>query len=58
MARCYDLARAYASAESQLQQARGLSNDFYEQSQIDVSIREIKQKLADERQLLERFKSG
>lgn len=58
MARYYDLTGAYASAESQLQQARGLSNDFYEQSQIDVSIREIKQKLADERQLLERFKSG
>ncbi|KAG0932358.1 hypothetical protein G6F31_016561 [Rhizopus arrhizus] len=59
-----DLARydrmtgAFAAAESQLQQARGLSTDFYEQSQIDVQIKEVKDKLAEERQLLERFKSG
>ena len=31
---------------------------FYEQSQIDVQIKEVKDKLAEERQLLERFKSG
>jgi predicted Zn-dependent protease len=57
MARFYELTGAYAAAESQLQQARTLSGDFYEQSQIDVGIREIQRKLADERELLERFKS-
>ena len=41
-----------------MQQARGMSSDFYEQSQIDVQIKEVKDKLAEERQLLERFKSG
>ena len=58
MARYYVLTGAYAAAESQLQQARGMSSDFYEQSQIDVQIKEVKDKLAAERDLLERFKSG
>ncbi|WP_313625409.1 M48 family metalloprotease [Achromobacter sp.] len=58
LARYYVMTGAYAAAESQLQQARGLSSDFYEQSQIDVQIKEVKDKLAEERQLLERFKSG
>ncbi|WP_459617204.1 beta-barrel assembly-enhancing protease [Bordetella sp. 2513F-2] len=58
MARFYEQTGAYAAAESQLQQARGMSKDFYEQSQIDVQIKDVKQKLADERELLERFKSG
>jgi predicted Zn-dependent protease len=57
MARFYELTGAYAAAESQLQQARKMSTDFYDQSQIDVGIRQIQQKLADERALLERFKS-
>ena len=55
MARYYVLTGAYASAESQLQQARAMSKDFYEQSQIDVQIREVEDKLAQERDLLERF---
>ncbi len=58
LARYYVLTGAFAAAESQLQQARGMSSDFYEQSQIDVQIKEVKDKLAEERQLLERFKSG
>ena len=58
MARYYTQIGAFAAAESQLQQARGMSSDFYEQSQIDVQIKEVKDKLAEERQLLERFKSG
>ncbi|MFD4839670.1 M48 family metalloprotease [Achromobacter sp. NPDC058515] len=58
LARYYVMTGAFAAAESQLQQARGLSSDFYEQSQIDVQIKEVKDKLAEERQLLERFKSG
>ncbi|CAB3821483.1 Beta-barrel assembly-enhancing protease [Achromobacter anxifer] len=57
-ARYYVMTGAYAAAESQLQQARSMSTDFYEQSQIDVQIKEVKDKLAEERQLLERFKSG
>jgi predicted Zn-dependent protease len=57
-ARYYVMTGAYAAAESQLQQARNMSTDFYEQSQIDVQIKEVKDKLAEERQLLERFKSG
>jgi len=57
MARYYVLTGAYAAAESQLQQARTLSSDFYEQSQIDVQIREVKERLEQERELLERFKS-
>lgn len=58
LARYYVLTGAFAAAESQLQQARGMSSDFYEQSKIDVQIKEVKDKLAEERQLLERFKSG
>ncbi|MCV6802086.1 M48 family metalloprotease, partial [Achromobacter ruhlandii] len=57
LARYYVMTGAFAAAESQLQQARGMSTDFYEQSQIDVQIKEVKDKLAEERQLLERFKS-
>lgn len=56
MARYYVLTGAYASAESQLQQARNMSQDFYEQSQIDVQIRDVMDRLAQERDLLERFK--
>ncbi|MVW73509.1 M48 family metalloprotease [Bordetella sp. 15P40C-2] len=56
MARYYVLTGAYAAAEAQLQQARNLSKDFYEQSQIDVQIRDVKERLAQERELLERFK--
>ncbi|MBB1628110.1 M48 family metalloprotease [Achromobacter sp. UMC71] len=58
LARYYVMTGAFAAAESQLQQARSMSTDFYEQSQIDVQIKEVKDKLAEERQLLERFKSG
>ncbi len=58
LAQFYTLTGAYAAAESQLQQARNMSKDFYEQSQIDVQIREVKAKLAEERALLERFKSS
>ncbi|MET0187254.1 MAG: M48 family metalloprotease [Achromobacter sp.] len=56
MARFYAMTGALPAAESQLQQARNMTQDFYEQSQIDVQIRELKDKMADERQLLERFK--
>ena len=42
MARYYTQIGAFAAAESQLQQARGMSSDFYEQSQIDVQIKEVR----------------
>ena len=57
MARYYAAIGALPAAESQLQQARKMSNDFYEQSQIDVQVREIRDRIEAQRQLLERFKT-
>jgi len=57
MADFYVKTGALPAAVSQLQQARSLSADFYEQSQIDVQIQEVKARMADERDLLERFRS-
>ncbi len=57
MARYYVAVGALQAGESQLQQARGMTQDFYEQSQIDVQIREIRERIDAQRQLLERFKS-
>lgn len=57
MARYYLAVGALPAAVSQLQQARNISSDFYEQSQIDVEIREAKDRLVEERKLLERFRS-
>lgn len=56
MATYYELTGALPSAVSQLNQARGLSKDFYEQSQIDVRIREVKARMEEERELLEQFR--
>jgi len=55
MATYHTLTGALASAVSQLSQARTLSKDFYEQSQIDVRIRELKTRMDEERKLLEQF---
>lgn len=57
MASFYELTGALPSAVAQLEQARGMSKDFYEQSELDVQIRTLKERLASDRQLLERFKS-
>ncbi len=57
MARYYVAVGALQAGESQLQQARGMTEDFYEQSQIDVQIRELRERIDAQRQLLERFKS-
>jgi predicted Zn-dependent protease len=57
MATFYQFTGALAAAMSQLQQARTLSSDFYEQSLIDVRVQKIRQMMSDERSLLERFKS-
>jgi len=55
MAEYYALTGALPSAVVQLNQARDLSSDFYEQSRIDVRIRELKLRMEDERKLLEQF---
>ena len=57
MAAYYEQVGALPAAVAQLQQARSLSQDFYVQSQIDVQIRTLSAKIAEDRRLLERFKS-
>lgn len=57
MAQYYVLVGAIPSAVAQLQQARNLSQDFYEQSTLDVQIRELRERLERDRVLLERFRS-
>lgn len=57
MANYYTLVGALPAAVEQLQQARNQSKDFYEQSQLDVQIRELRERVETERLLLERFKS-
>ncbi|WP_019936529.1 M48 family metalloprotease [Bordetella sp. FB-8] len=56
MAQYYLLTGAYAAAAYQLQQARSLSTDFYEQSELDAQLNDVRQRLQDERDLLRRFK--
>jgi predicted Zn-dependent protease len=58
MASYYEQTGALPTAVEQLQQARGMSKDFYIQSQIDVQIRDIKQRLESDRELLKRFKKS
>lgn len=57
MASYYEQLGALSASVAQLQQARALSQDFYVQSQIDVRIRALTAKIAEDRRLLERFKS-
>lgn len=56
MADFYELTGALAAAVEQLQQARGMTRDFYEQSQLDVRIRQLRDRLESDRSLLERFR--
>lgn len=56
MARYYELTGALPTAVEQLQQARGMTSDFYLQSQLDVEIRTLKDRLLEDRALLERFR--
>ncbi|NYT65192.1 M48 family metalloprotease [Alcaligenaceae bacterium] len=58
MASYYELTGALPAAVEQLQQARNMTNDFYLQSQLDVQIRTMKERLKDDRALLERFRSS
>jgi predicted Zn-dependent protease len=57
MASFYEQLGALSASVAQLQQARTLSQDFYLQSQLDVQIRVLTIKIAEDRRLLERFKS-
>ncbi len=59
MAQYYEDTGALPTAVEHLQQARGLTDDFYLQSELDVEIRELKERLVSQRALLKRFeKSG
>lgn len=57
MATFYELTGALPAAVEQLQQARAMSRDFYEQSELDVRIRQLRERLESDRALLERFKN-
>lgn len=48
---------ALSTAVELLQQARGISQDFYQQSRIDTRIRNLREELDTRRALLERFRS-
>jgi len=56
MASYYERIGALPAAVSQLNQARGLSKDFYQQAQIDVRIRDLKTRMDEDRALLARFR--
>lgn len=56
MAVYYEKIGALPTAVDQLQQARAMSNDFYVQSQIDVEVRRLQEKVRSDRALLERFR--
>lgn len=56
MADYYVKVGALPTAVELLTQARGLSKDFYEQSELDVQIRTLKDKLKAKRELLKQFK--
>lgn len=55
MAQYYVLTGAFPAAIAQLEQAREMTKDFREQSVLDVRIREVRQQMAQEREILERF---
>lgn len=57
MAIYYERIGALPTAVEQLEQARGMTQDFYVQSELDVQIRTLKERLKSDRELLERFKS-
>ncbi|XOT98630.1 peptidase, partial [Alcaligenes pakistanensis] len=48
---------ALPTAVEQLQQARNLTQDFYQQSELDTQIRQLRERVESERVLLERFRS-
>ncbi|WP_322996860.1 M48 family metalloprotease [Castellaniella sp.] len=56
MARYFEQTGALPTAMEHLQQARNLSQDFYEQSRLDMLIRELRDHLENRRALLEPFR--
>ncbi len=56
MAVYYEKTGALPTAVEQLQQARGLSKDFYVQSELDVEIRTLQDRVRQNRELLEQFR--
>ena len=57
MATYYSMMGMYPAALTQLTQARTMTQDFYVQSELDVEIRTLRARIAEDRRLLERFKS-
>lgn len=57
MADYYEQTGALPTAVELLQQARQLSRDFYTQSEIDMRLRLLRERMDDKRALLEQFKS-
>lgn len=55
MANFYEQTGAYGTAVEHLEQARAQSDDFYVQSRMDTRIREIRQRLDTQRDLLKPF---
>jgi predicted Zn-dependent protease len=58
MATYYDLTGALPTAVELLQQARNMSKDFYTQSELDVQIRTLRDRIKSDRELLERFRKS
>jgi len=56
MAMHYEKIGALPTAVEQLRQARLMSQDFYVQSELDMQIRTLRQRLQTERALLDRFR--
>ena len=56
MAVYYDKTGALPTAITQLQQARNMTNDFYLQSELDVEIRTLQERVRQNRNLLEQFR--
>ena len=56
MAVFYDKTGALPTAIEQLQQARNMTNDFYLQSELDVEIRRMQERVRQNRALLQQFK--
>lgn len=57
MAEYYERVGALPAAIEQLRQARNMSDDFYEQSRLDVTIRDLQERMERQREMLSRFKS-
>lgn len=57
MAEYYERVGALPTAVELLKQARQLGDDFYEQSRLDVRIRELQERLEQQRDMLSRFKN-